>query len=107
MGLPQDGLEPVTPQRTSLARSVANQTRRWTIKRATRTLPFWAIMISFVIVLLAQTGFILHQTAFLQERVGSLTAATSSLSIIAFGSIVARLIVDSSSPTASICASSP
>ena len=93
MGLPQDGLEPMVPQRTNLARSTANQTRRWSIKRATRTMPFWAIMISFVIVLLAQTGFILHQTAFLQERVGSLTAATSSLSIIAFGSIVARLIV--------------
>ena len=93
MGLPQDGLEPVIPQRTSVARSIANQTRRWTIRGATRTLSFWAIMISFVIVLLAQTGFILHQTAFLQERVGSLTAATSSLSIIAFGSIVARLIV--------------
>ena len=93
MGLPQDGLQPVAPQRTSLARSVANQTRRWTIRGATSTVPFWAIMISFVIVLLAQTGFILHQTAFLQERVGSLTAATSSLSIIAFGSIVARLIV--------------
>ncbi|MYD53223.1 MAG: MFS transporter [Chloroflexi bacterium] len=93
MGLPQDGLEPVTPQRTSVARSAANQTRRWSIAGAMRTAPFWAIMISFVIVLLAQTGFILHQTAFLQERVGSLTAATSSLSIIAFGSIVARLIV--------------
>ena len=93
MDLPQDGLEPVTPQRQSLARSTANQTRRWTIRGATRTVPFWAIMVSFVIVLLAQTGFILHQTAFLQERVGSLTAATSSLSIIAFGSIVARLIV--------------
>lgn len=93
MGLPQDGLEPVAPQRTSVARSAANQTRRWSITGAMRTAPFWAIMISFVIVLLAQTGFILHQTAFLQERVGSLTAATSSLSIIAFGSIVARLVV--------------
>ena len=93
MGLPQDGLEPVAPERTSVARSAANQTRRWSIAGAMRTAPFWAIMISFVIVLLAQTGFILHQTAFLQERVGSLTAATSSLSIIAFGSIVARLIV--------------
>ena len=93
MGLPQDGLEPVAPQRTSVARSTANQTRRWSIAGAIRTAPFWAIMLSFVIVLLAQTGFILHQTAFLQERVGSLTAATSSLSIIAFGSIVARLIV--------------
>lgn len=93
MGLPQDGLKPVTPQRASVARSVANQTRRWSIRSATRTLSFWSIMVSFVIVLLAQTGFILHQTAFVQERVGSLTAATTSLSIIAFGSIVARLIV--------------
>ncbi len=93
MGLPQDGLEPVAPQRTSVARSVANQTRRWSIRGAARTLSFWSIMVSFVIVLLAQTGFILHQTAFVQERVGSLTAATTSLSIIAFGSIVARLIV--------------
>ena len=93
MGLPQDGLDPVTPQRTSVARSVANQTRRWSIRSVTRTLSFWSIMVSFVIVLLAQTGFILHQTAFVQERVGSLTAATTSLSIIAFGSIVARLIV--------------
>ena len=93
MGLPQDGLQAVAPQRVSLARSAANQTRRWSIGGAIRTLPFWAIMTSFVIVLLAQTGFILHQTAFLQERVGSLTAATTSLSIIAFGSIVARLIV--------------
>ena len=93
MGLPQDGLQPVAPQRTSVARSVANQTRRWSIRSATRTLSFWSIMISFVIVLLAQTGFILHQTAFVQERVGSLTAATTSLSIIAFGSIVARLVV--------------
>ena len=93
MGLPQDGLDPVAPQRSSVARSAANQTRQWSITGAIRTAPFWAIMISFVIVLLAQTGFILHQTAFLQERVGSLTAATSSLSIIAFGSIVARLIV--------------
>ena len=50
-------------------------------------------MISFVIVLLAQTGFILHQVAFLEERLGSLTAAGATLSLTAIGSIVARLIV--------------
>ncbi len=93
MGLPTDGLRPAVRVASNVARSVANQTRVWTIRRAARTVPFWAIMFSFVIVLLAQTGFILHQTALLQERLGSLTAATTTLSILAFGSIVARLIV--------------
>lgn len=55
MGLPQDGFDPVPSRSVNLARSVVNQTRRWTIRRATRTLPFWAILVSFVIVLLAQT----------------------------------------------------
>lgn len=94
MGLPQDGFGHYARQTvTSAARSVANQTRRWTIRGAARTIPFWAILLSFVIVLLAQTGFILHQTAFLEARLGSLTAATTTLSVTAFGSIVARLIV--------------
>lgn len=93
MGLPQDGLRPAVYAASNVARSAANQTRTWTAGKAARTVPFWAILASFVIVLLAQTGFILHQTALLQERLGSLTAATTTLSILAFGSIVARLIV--------------
>ena len=94
MGLPQDGLGARRlPEARSAARSHANQTRTWTIRAATRTVAFWAILLSFLIVLLAQTGFILHQTAFLEQRLGSLTAATTTLSVTAFGSIVARLIV--------------
>ena len=94
MGLPQDGFGNHAPAALrNAARSIANQTRTWTLRRATRTVAFWAILLSFVIVLLAQTGFILHQTAFLEERLGSLTAATTTLSVTAFGSIVARLIV--------------
>ncbi len=93
MGLPQDGLKVVASATTNTARSAANQTRRWTPRQALRTLPFWAILVSFVIVLLAQTGFILHQVAFLEQRLGSLTAAGSTLSLTAIGSIVARLIV--------------
>ena len=73
MGLPQDGLRPAVRVATNVARSAANQTRTWTVAKAARTVPFWAIMSSFVIVLLAQTGFILHQTALLEERFGSLT----------------------------------
>ena len=49
--------------------------------------------IGFVIVLLAQTGFLLHQIAFLEDRLGSRNAAALALSTTAFGSIVARLIV--------------
>ena len=93
MGLPQDGLRRSTTVVTNIARSTANQTRTWSIRQAMGTVPFWAIMISFVIVLLAQTGFILHQVAFLEERLGSLTAAGTTLSLTAVGSIVARLIV--------------
>ena len=58
-----------------------------------RTRSFWALSIGFVIVLLAQTGFLLHQIAFLEDRLGSRNAAALALSTTAFGSIVARLIV--------------
>ena len=93
MGLPQDGFDSPAPQQHSASLSADVQTRRWTIREALRTVPFWAVLITFVVVLLAQTGFILHQTAFLEERLGSLSAATVTLSVTAIGSIVARLIV--------------
>ena len=69
------------------------QLRPWTRAEAMRTMSFWAITIGFVIVLLAQTGFLLHQIAFLEDRLGSRNAAALALSTTAFGSIVARLIV--------------
>lgn len=69
------------------------QLRPWTRAEAMRTLPFWAITMAFVIVLLAQTGFLLHQIAFLEDRLGSRSAAALALSTTAFGSIVARLVV--------------
>ena len=93
MGLPQDGLDAAASQQRSDSLSADVQTRRWSIAQALRTVPFWAVLITFVVVLLAQTGFILHQTAFLEQRLGSLSAATVTLSVTAIGSIVARLIV--------------
>ena len=69
------------------------QLRSWTRGQAMRTRSFWALSIGFVIVLLAQTGFLLHQIAFLEDRLGSRNAAALALSTTAFGSIVARLIV--------------
>jgi sugar phosphate permease len=69
------------------------QLRQWSRAEAARTVPFWAILISFLLVLMAQTGFLLHQIAFLEDRFGSRDAAALALSTTAFGSIVARLAV--------------
>lgn len=66
------------------------QRRVWTRAEAARTIPFWAIIIAFLLVLMAQTGFILHQIAFLTGRMGSANAAALALSTTAFGSIIAR-----------------
>lgn len=69
------------------------QLRPWTRGEAMRTTSFWALTLAFVVVLLAQTGFLLHQIAFLEDRLGSRNAAALALSTTAFGSIVARLVV--------------
>lgn len=69
------------------------QLRPWTRAAAMRTLSFWALSLGFVVVLLAQTGFLLHQIAFLEDRLGSRNAAALALSTTAFGSIIARLVV--------------
>ncbi|MEM7096299.1 MAG: MFS transporter [Actinomycetota bacterium] len=69
------------------------QLRPWTRSEAMRTISFWAIAVAFMIVLLAQTGFLLHQIAFLEDRLESRNAAALALSTTAFGSIVARLVV--------------
>ena len=69
------------------------QLRSWTRRQAMQTRSFWALTIAYVLVLLAQTGFLLHQIAYLETRLGSRSAAAFALSTTAFGSIVARLIV--------------
>lgn len=69
------------------------QLRHWTRAEAARTVPFWAILAAFLLVLMAQTGFLLHQIAFLEDRFGSRDTAALALSTTAFGSVVARLVV--------------
>ncbi|GBD24068.1 Oxalate:formate antiporter [bacterium HR29] len=94
MGLHPDGLPlEEAPVRGTLAASV--QLRRWTPREAVRTVPFWAILVAFLLVLLAQTGYVIHQIAFLSDRMGSRSEAAFALSVTAFGSIVARLVVGS------------
>lgn len=77
--------------RSSLSDAV--QQRPWTRAQAVRTSAFWAMLVGFGVVLTAQTGFVIHQISFLEERVGSRSTAALALSVTAFGSIVARLVV--------------
>jgi len=73
--------------------SAESQRRPWTRGEAARTLSFWAILGAFVLVLISQTGFVIHQIAFLEDRLGSRSAAAFALSTTALGSIIARLAV--------------
>lgn len=94
MGLHPDGQDPkLSLAQTEARMDAASQLRRWTIPQAMRTVPFWAVLGAFTLVLISQTGFVIHQIAFLEERLGSRSAAAFALSTTAFGSIVARLIV--------------
>jgi sugar phosphate permease len=94
MGLRPDGLradEPAPPPRVGL--SEASQRRAWRLTEAMRTVSFWGVNVAFVLVLLAQTGFVIHQISFLEVRLGSRDTAALALSTTAFGSIIARLVV--------------
>ncbi len=92
MGLrPDGGAESRRPGAHSL--DDATQLRRWTRREAAATVPFWAILVAFSLVLMAQTGFVIHQISFLTERFDSANAAAAALSTTALGSIIARLVV--------------
>lgn len=91
MGLGPDGDPPGAPK---LARTdIATQYVVWTRAEAMRTVGFWAILVAFLLVLIAQTGYVIHQVSFLEERLGSRSEAAFTLSVTAGGSIVARLLV--------------
>jgi MFS family permease len=50
--------------------------RLWTVAEAMRTPAFWAIGLSFSLVMVAQAGFLVHQVLFLQPTFGLLGAAS-------------------------------
>ena len=92
MGIKPDGdsADAPAPEMTSF---LQRQYQTWTRPQAMRTVSFWAIFIAFLAILIAQTGYIIHQVSFLEDRFGSRTEATFTISLTAFGSIVARLVV--------------
>ncbi|MFV0257407.1 MAG: MFS transporter [Acidimicrobiales bacterium] len=92
VGLTPDAGRP-DPAATGGVQDERVQRRIWTRGEAARTAAFWSILVSFLFVLLAQTGFVLHQIAFLTDRMGSANAAALTLSTTAMGSIIARFAV--------------
>ncbi|GAB4331882.1 MAG: MFS transporter [Dehalococcoidia bacterium] len=92
MGLQPDG-DPLDAMDTRSPLSRAAQLRQWERREVVRSMAFWGILIAFLLVLAAQTGYIIHQISFLEDRFGSRNTAAFALSLTAFGSIVARLIV--------------
>ncbi len=93
MGLNPDGDTSAEITAASIRPGMAAQYRVWTRPEAMRTLGFWAIFVAFLLVLIAQTGYVIHQVSFLEERLGSRNQAALTLSVTAMGSIIARLVV--------------
>jgi len=94
MGLLPDGVGSGSAGEAGAERVLpASQMQTWTRGSAARTVAFWALLAAFVLVLIAQTGYIIHQVSFLEERLGSRSTASFTISLTAFGSIVARLLV--------------
>ncbi|MCP4085204.1 MAG: MFS transporter [Actinomycetia bacterium] len=91
MGAEVDFGKPLAVDNANLSQSV--QQRSWTRGEAAGTLSFWAVLVAFVLVLAAQTGFLIHQLSFLEDRLGSRQTASFTLTVTAFGSVVARLVV--------------
>jgi len=93
VGMLPDGDTAESAPPTARQALLATQMRTWTRAEAIRTVGFWGILVAFLLVLIAQTGYVVHQVTFLEDRLGSRSAAAFTISVTAFGSIVARLAV--------------
>jgi len=93
MALTPDGDAADRPQNAATRKAMAAQTKSWTRREALSSVGFWGIFVAFLLVLVAQTGYIIHQVSFLEERLGSRNEAAFTLSVTALGSIIARLAV--------------
>ncbi|MCC7364989.1 MAG: MFS transporter [Dehalococcoidia bacterium] len=91
LGLSPDGDPAPAPGAAGGPALADTQTRVWTRSEAMGTVGFWAIFVAFLLVLVAQTGYVIHQVSFLEERLGSRNEAAFTLSVTALGSIIARL----------------
>lgn len=67
------------------------QRREWGRREVLRTTSFWLLAVTFGAMLFHQTGFLIHELAFLRGWIGGL--APYAISVTAFGSVVGRLVV--------------
>ena len=62
----------------------------WTRRRALRSLAFWTVTAPFALALLAQVGFLVHQIALLEPRMGR-AAAGFAVAVTALAAVLGRL----------------
>ncbi|GIX47711.1 MAG: MFS transporter [Candidatus Tectimicrobiota bacterium] len=74
LGLPGDG-DPQPLHAPAMA-TRASDAHPWTVAEAMRTSAFWTLAISFLLGMIAQSGFLVHQVMFLQATFDLLAAAT-------------------------------
>jgi predicted MFS family arabinose efflux permease len=72
--------------------SYSAQMRMWTRSEAIHTVPFWTIVIAFLLALTGQIAFLVHQVSFLSNYLG-VTGAATAVSITAGASIAGRLFL--------------
>lgn len=72
------------------APSYSSQMRVWSRSQAIRTVPFWSIVVAFLLALAGLIAFLVHQVSFLSQYLG-LSGAATAVSITAGASTVGRL----------------
>jgi MFS family permease len=66
----------------------------WTRARALRSLQFWTMTLPFAFAISAQVGFLVHQLAFLQPKIG-LQTASYAVAVTTAMAVLGRLVVGS------------
>ena len=90
---PDGELPRTSPSDKGISASIYSaQMRVWTRSRAIRTVPFWSIVIAFLLALTGQIAFLVHQVSFLSHYLG-VTGAATAVSITAAASIAGRLFL--------------
>jgi MFS family permease len=97
IGSPESAQVAVAPP--GAARSGATSEHVWTRARALRSLQFWTMTLPFALGIAAQVGFLVHQIAFLEPKLGvqraslavALTTAMAVLGRFVMGAVIDRL----------------
>lgn len=83
----------VSPGTSSSGGGAAHQFgKAWTRAQALRSLQFWTMTLPFAFAISAQVGFLVHQLAFLQPKIG-LQTASYAVAVTTFMAVLGRLVV--------------